>query len=239
MNPKTSSTRQPASDNKSLIIEDLPWYKNLFIHSADKFFMNFARANNFNYKQEGSIDMFQLSITKMHGDIDIRNVITGTYHQIEFRLFTAELTLKNVKGGWDDTVIEITLPYPVPQILITHSNENIKESVSMSNGIDITGTFGSFSKINTENYEFNKKISCHIRPGDEVIGLQILTPDVIELLLNNTSSYRDIEIVGNKLYVYLDGLVTKGNKLQSAFDFIGQITPKIRLLSKDFLSMRA
>jgi hypothetical protein len=234
MDSVATGASRPASLAEELIIEDLPWYKRLLLNAPARFYLSLAALNKFDYQAQGTLDMFSSSLNKLQGKVDIRNVITGHYGKRAFRLFTAELTLSKQKGGWDDTIIEITLPHQVPPILITHSGENIRESISPNNGIDLTGTFGSFSRATTENPDFNKRLVAHVKPGDEVEGLQILSPDVIEILVGSVGDFRDIEIVGNKLYVYLDDLVITAKKLLPAFELIDKLAPKLQLLSNDF-----
>ena len=226
----------PANSNlsKDLVVVNLPWYEKLLNHSEDKFFAKLAADNNFSYQKAGPIDGLSPLVANLKGTIEVGNIVDGLYHHRPFRLFTLSLTLKNVRGGWEDTVIEVNMPHSFPPILITHINENIKESVSTSNGIDLTGSLDHFSKVPTESPEFNKIFVAHVEPGNEVEGLQILPPDIIEILTNNASSFRDLELASNKFYTYLDGSVTSADKLIPALDFITQITPKFELLSADF-----
>lgn len=100
--------------------------------------------------------------------------------------------------------------------------------------IDMYLTEGRTEALATQGYtqqlrlegSFNRYFRVFMRPNTELEVLSLLTPDIMELLLQ-LRQY-EIELSDDStLYVYSDDYLTKQEGLESMFRFVGMLASKI------------
>lgn len=163
---------------------------------------NFAVKNGFHYSwtKTGSSKGIKLSgvINSAETRISASNVISGTYGDFTFKLFTFYR-----KGGY--TIMTVQLHNQYPHIVLD-SKANDKAF-----GSNISKFFGEESRIHLEG-DFENYFKAYAK-APVVDTLRILSPDMMQLMIDSGHKY-DIEIVGNSLniisnYKYADSTGTK------------------------------
>jgi hypothetical protein len=73
---------------------------------------------------------------------------------------------------------------------------------------------------------FNRYFTVYIRPNTATAVLSLLTPDVMELLVQLRKYEVELSDDGT-LYVYSDGYLTEQQELETMYRFMSALAPKI------------
>lgn len=153
-----------------------------------------------------------------------RNSISGKFADASFSLFDYQYTTGSGKNRrtYSLGVTQINLARKFPHILLDNKKDN---SVS---GFE----FDSSQKLELEG-GFNKIFNVYGPKEYEIEVLQILNPHVMSALIDMPEAF-DIEIIGDKLYIYNFGHSDKKKTYQAIFSAIEQLTSSTRNVQQTF-----
>ena len=81
-------------------------------------------------------------------------------------------------------------------------------------------------KISLESNDFNQCFSLYAEEGYHVEALQLLSPDFMDYLLHTSRTF-DIEIRGQYVYLYVDGIIQTKAKLKECYELARQMIDSI------------
>lgn len=146
------------------------------------------------------------------------NRLAATINQRTIVISNYQYTTGSGKNSQTHTVgiVELTLPHNLPNILLDSKANNygsfdsLSQFVSGSQKLSLEGNFDSYFTLYTpKNYERD--------------SLYFLTPELMQLLVSQGQNF-DIEIVDNKLKLYIKGGVTYTEQgLKSLFAIIDSL----------------
>jgi hypothetical protein len=205
------------------------WYYGLQNKFEAEFLSQFAQANGFTFSKTGQVDELYGTIFRMKGRQDISDIITGSYKGLPLRIFLFELTVGSGRSQqtWQDTVFEIDFSVQLPSLMVSKKSHNLT-----GNGLDVAGNFNG-SKLQLEG-DFSNNFDLLVPNGLQIEALQIFTPDVMEILQNLKDDFRSVELSGNKIYIYVNGYISKSSVLESAFQLAKTLINKLSLVANDF-----
>ena len=141
----------------------------------------------------------------------ITNVLEGVYKTVPLRIFTYRYVVITDSGDnqsstpFDYTVFEATLKGTVPDIL-AFSKKGIQYVPATALGFQD-------ESLRLEG-NFNDYFLLYVPKGREQEAYQIFTPDVMAVLIDKASGLH-FECVGNKVYIYKEGVITKREVFES------------------------
>lgn len=152
------------------------------------------------------------------------NEISGSFNGANFSLFDYRYTTGSGKNQRTYTlgVTQINLSRKFPHILLDNKKDS---SVS---GFE----FDNSQKLELEG-DFNKIFNVYGPKEYEIEVLQILNPHVMRALIDMPEAF-DIEIIGNKLYIYNFGHSDKKKTYQAIFSAIEQLSSSTRNVQQTF-----
>ncbi len=186
-------------------------------------FKAFARVNTFNYqKVDASLGLtgFIFSIGR---DQIYKDVVSGTYQKWPFLLFMFEYTVGygRTSHNYDRAVMAVNFNTPLPAfVLRRHKMFQLLEEEGES-----LKSYNYTEKITLEG-DFADHFEVYIRPNSQVDVLTILTPDVMQLLVN-LDKY-EIEMTSDGSFcVYCHGLITKTQSLLEMYQIVEAVSQKL------------
>ncbi|HEY5442736.1 MAG TPA: hypothetical protein VIJ68_04315 [Candidatus Saccharimonadales bacterium] len=113
------------------------------------------------------------------------------------------------------TVARVRLPKVLPHLLLSSkkSRAYIQKDLLDSQTLELEGDFNDYFKLQIEK-------------GQQVDALTVLTPDVMQVLVNYNKS-EDIEILGWNLYFILNGDKRAAEDVQSLIQSVVELTEQI------------
>ena len=185
----------------------------------------FAKANNFNFNENGVEINPSGSIFNIGREIKFSDMVTGSYDQWPLLLYIYSYSIgygKN-KHTSTQTVMSIAFNCKLPSFMMqkpTSDSEIFKEFYD-----EIAKKFGGLQRVSLEG-NFDKHFSVWINPGTQDDVLSILTPDVMELLLGLDQYEVELTKEGT-LYIYSAKDITKKQQLKDMYSVVQTIIPKI------------
>ena len=165
----------------------------------------------------------------------------GTYEGIPVRLYHYNTTIGSEKQQQElaFTVCEFTYLYHLPHISLSKKDKSINSfgvaieeshipALANSAPLKLEGDFNQFFVVATDE-------------GFEVIALEVLTPDVMAILIDQKDRI-DLESYGTKLYVYLPGYTSSKEGMatfyENATTLATLLAPHFREVDNDVVVMR-
>lgn len=186
-------------------------------------FKAFARANQFDY-QKGSAGLGQTGFIFSIGHSQFyKDVVSGTYQKLPLLLFMFHYTIGYGRNShtYDRAVMAINFNTLLPAfVLRRHRKFQLLEEERES-----LKSYNYTEKINLEG-DFADHFQVYIRPGTQVDVLTILTPDVMQILVN-LDKY-EIEMTSDGSFcVYCHGLITKTRSLIEMYQIVEVVSQKL------------
>lgn len=201
-------------------------------------FKAFAAANSFSFyknvpgmAQSGMI--FSLGHSQRYSD-----VVVGQYKSWVLNLFLYTYTIGYGKGShtYDRAVLAVYFNTSLPAFVLRRHN---KFQMLNEEGESLNRS-GYTQKVELEG-GFSDHFIVFIRPDTQDDVLAILTPDVMQLLLNLDKYELEMTYKGS-FYVYSHGFIDKTQSLVEMYQIVGAITSKLgadALRQRDLQSMQA
>ncbi|KKU86346.1 MAG: hypothetical protein A2667_00130 [Candidatus Wildermuthbacteria bacterium RIFCSPHIGHO2_01_FULL_47_27] len=175
------------------------------------FMQQFACANGFNYQRHGPHQISEEGSIFNRGRAQkIFNIVDGTFLHYPLRLFNYRHTIGSGRQNktFQYTVFELVFAANLPKIYL----DAHKSSTEKVSGWRIAGA----KRIELESNDFNKQFSLWIEEGRHIEALQIFAPDFMDELLHLPGKF-DLEIIGNQIYIYDDGIIRTKARLREMF----------------------
>lgn len=180
------------------------------------FWKEFAKVNNWNYKEGTGKALFGTSYTQSVPDIKaglmlnagnngfISNQIEGVIGDRPFRIFCFQFSIGSGKNSrlYCYTVFGFKSKGSFPNIFLNTKNN--------------TFAAGGGEKI-TLPPEFEEKFTLYAPRKYEIEALEIFTPDVMTKLIDNKFPY-DVEFVNQEILIFADGIVNSFPELEICFN---------------------
>ncbi len=199
-----------------LLLIPLLQYKYFKSRSEDAFIKNFAEKNKYSYQAHAE-NLFETATTYLkigHGQY-IDNIISGTHGGFPLRIFTYHTTVGENKNAETIrfTVFELEFVGSTLNILIDARKHPYPKSLLDHQKLQLEGNF-------------NDHFDLYISKGFHLETLQILTPDIMEILLD-TSKHFSLEFIHNKLYIYADTELSNSVDMVYMYEFSHSILRKL------------
>lgn len=189
----------------------------------------FALANNFTYTAQGTLTGLDGGLFYIGSNRRVFNLVSGTYQDYPITVFNYSYVTGSGKSAhtWHCTVFELDLQNTLPDILLKRVGQNFG---------------GPLCSIN-ENYlqlegDFNQYFMVDVTKGYEIETLQILSPDVMEKLIDNDPGF-SMEIVNNHLFIYANKTIQTTTDLNAFYAtaeyFVNTLGPTLAKL-KSYLN---
>ena len=181
-------------------------------------FREFAVINNLNFLEVDNPDSAKGSLFKHGHSKKLKNIVSGQLDDLPFRFFEYYYTKGYGKDSrtYDSTVLEITLPRNLPNMVI----DSLVESGNFF-GSTLPIQFDSSQKIVLEG-DFNKYFALYAPDNYGITALSILAPDVMQALMQHAAKC-DIEIIDNKLYFYWPDVSPHQDSVQEKFRTVEEV----------------
>lgn len=204
------------------------WIARIRKQFEDAFLEEFARANNYSFDKNDTVDETYGTIFRLNGDLRISDVVTGTYKNSDLRLFLYQLTVDAGRSQYTytDTVIELDLHGQLPHLLMMNRASKYRQ-------LGIAGASGLKNSPLQLEGDFNKYFTLYAPKGNEMEALEIFSPDTMALM-EDASKHFNVEFAGNRVYIYINGFVTTTGALTSAFALAKKLIEKIAPLADGF-----
>lgn len=185
----------------------------------------FARSNGFGY---------QLSSTSINGNGTIfshghsrrlRNIFSGELENMAFRYYDYRYVTGHGKYShtFELSVMEFTIPHQLPHFVI----DSLVEPQNYGSSV-LPIQFSQNQRINLEG-EFSRYFSLYAPDRQAVSALTLLAPDAMAVLMQHGAAC-DIEIVGDKVYLYWADTAADPNSMQEKFTTAQEV---IRVMSRN------
>ena len=184
----------------------------------------FCKDNNFSLQPVQNAGDKTGSLFKRGDSRLISNQISGADGDTKFSIYDYQYATGSGKSRsiHHFGVAEITLKRKFPHILVDNKRDG---SIS---GFE----FDKSQKLELEG-DFNTYFSVYGPKEYEIEVLQVLNPSVMVSLLSMHESF-DIEIIGDKLYIYNHGMSAKKRTFQAIFNAIEQLSTSTRGVQTSF-----
>jgi hypothetical protein len=174
------------------------------------FFKEFAQSVGFTYVGSGSLDTVKGKLFGLGNNAQIYNLITGTVQNFNVRLFAYSFDIgtgKN-KTTFKYSVFEIVFP----EAAMPEMGVNGKKGL-----MHIDCPVPKFDEKLSLEGDFNEDFTVRIQKGRQVDALQVLTPDVMEQLMQKGKNM-NFDLIDNGVYMYELKALTDTKRLKEFFD---------------------
>ncbi len=189
----------------------------------DNLLKSFANANGFNYQVSGQVPEQTGVLFFIGGDGDFEDVVSGTYDQWPFFIFTYRYTILESQNPvtYARTVFTINFFTPMPAFFLrkhhhlsyTEQNDEVIQSFGYTQLVELEG-------------DFSNHLQLYIRPDTQDDVLAVLTPDLMSLLVNLDTYEIEMSAAGD-FYVYSSHLIKSRQELMNLFSIIENLAAKI------------
>mgnify|MGYP001596145412 CR=1 FL=1 len=168
--------------------------------AMQRFMKEFARENNFDYYDSGSLEDVRGTLFERGHSKDISHVVAGKQGDFPVRFFHYQFSVQRGKepSTYYFTVAEITLRGPVPHVLM--------ESRGMFDFMSFRGKAHPAEVSLGET--FRRHFHVYTAKDFEIEAFEIFTPEVMEVLIEKAKGF-DLEFVENRIYVFTRGIITR------------------------------
>jgi len=152
---------------------------------------------------------------------EVEDIVSGYYLEHPLRLFTYHYSVGSGKRKrtYHHMVFELTFDTHLPRILVRSRKQNFR--FDHPNEVRLEGNF-------SDHFEFG------VDEQYEIEALQVFTPDFMAYLLDLPQPL-SIELIGNKLFLYADRVITKRHELHYFYEVarhlierLGPLLPRIK-----------
>lgn len=198
---------------------------------VQKTFMGqFAKRHGYQFTPAGELDDSKNLLLNVGKNQQMSNVVSGSTEGRPFRLYNFRLSTESFgsftssgKDWHDFTVFEVETKDSFPHIFLDADNIfDGKESLlqfKKKNFVSLEGDFSKYFKL-------------YAPKQYETETLQIFTPDVMKWLIEKAQVF-NLEFNGNRLYIYVYGVVEKKNVLNEMVELSRLLLKKFKpVLSK-------
>ncbi len=200
----------------------------------------FAHNNGFTFgSYKSTSSEHNIGSIFQHGhNTRIENCITGKLPgaDLPFNLYTYYYSIGSgrTEMEYDLQIMELELPRKLPQMVIDSTIE-----VGNGNMSTLPIDFDASQKIELEG-DFHKYFDLYAPDKYGISLLTIVAPDVMEVLLGFAANC-DVEIVGNRLYIYWPIPPKNKEKYEQIFNTAQEILAKTqtKLIAADIFSTKA
>jgi len=173
----------------------------------DEFMRQFADANGYQFSPTGDPTEFDGSIFQLGDSRQVSDVIRATYLGCPIVLLRYRFHRGKAIGEY--TVLQLQFDADMPDLFLQPAILPGSPFMSKTSGEDA-------EYVRLEG-DFSKVLSLDIQKGYEVEALEVLTPDVMEYLMDNCKNF-SIEILNNHLYVYDGQALDTEAKLNALYE---------------------
>jgi len=201
-----------------------------FYKNAQHIFMEqIAEKLKYGYSRIGNLDELTGNLFRIGHSQRMEDVISGKYQNLPIRIFNYYFSIGygKYRRNYQHTVFEIKLDTLLPNIVLLRK----QRFLSFLNNVDIKPLIGSKEKISLEG-NFDNYFSLYVPEDFEIEALQIFTPDIMADFIDKFQAL-NMEILGDKMYVYFGQTITTKKELLSAYDFIADFSTKLTEVLRD------
>jgi len=193
-------------------------------HNTAEVLQAFARSHGYRFDASGAINGSEGHIFAIGRNKRVFDVVSGKDNDDDIRCFNYKFTLNTGRDQVDVeiTVMEYDLQVSVPDLII-------EPAMLDELGLDLVIPEG-YKRLSLEG-NFDKKFHTYMISGSQVDILEILTPDVMEIMLDAGNKY-NTELAGTRLIISRDELAKSSDDLELMFDLGKALAAKIRSTAK-------
>ena len=152
------------------------------------------------------------------------NVVSGEMLGKKFKLFSYRYWVGSGRSevSYDQTIISADLSACFPYILLNSKKNQggSRQTLKAAEKLSLEGNFDDYFDFYTQN-------------ANRIDALSLITPDIMQTVIDATKMY-DIEIVGNKLFIYINGDKRNSFQVKNLFDGFGKLLVEIEHKSNTF-----
>jgi hypothetical protein len=195
--------------------------------AEDSFFEQFAKVNGFSFEKKALPSDLQGSLFFLGHSPVGRDLISGDYQQLPFCLFNYRYTVGYGKNShaYIYTVFRLQYTLPLPPIFLAS-----KRFIFGGNFLG-SPSAAAKEKIQLEG-DFNDSFNLWTKKGFEIETLQAFTPDVMATIEKSFTGCA-LEFINNQIYVYSHHMVAKDQELETIYQFVQYLAPKIAKLAQE------
>ncbi len=182
-----------------------------------------AKANNFQVieKIDKPEQQYIGSLLKAGKNQPVYSILKGIWAKRSFEIFNLIYVTREGRSSTTNYtgIIVVKLPRRLPNIIFDNKSDNFLGISSLGNA-----TPSSSQKVQLEG-DFNKYFDVYVPKDYERDMLYFLTPELMQLLIEEGKEY-DIEVIGDELYIYNNGMEFNFNdkdEFKSIFKLIESI----------------
>jgi hypothetical protein len=170
------------------------------------FARRFAAIMGYTFSDEAPFSTVSGDIFKLDNFGQIYDIASGTYRDHPLRIFEYQFSEGSGKSShtFHYTILEIQFAHPLPEMHVMKTATSAEDILTMSRAID--AHFSSPMKISLEG-DFDKYYSVYAPPDTQIEDLEVMTPDLMESLVDHCDEYQNIgfECHDDKLYLHATG----------------------------------
>lgn len=180
---------------------------------------SFASAHGYRFDAVGSIDRSVGNIFSVGINKRATNVVTYTENNENWRCFNYRYTIYSGHSGYDCrfTVLEYDLMMQLPDLAIVSAKLDDFEGSSQDGLGGGAGVPTGYQRLSLEG-NFDQKYHAYIIAGSQDGVLEILTPNVMEFLLDTPHNYH-VEMTGTRFILSQDEFAKNTDELEGMLDF--------------------
>lgn len=196
------------------------------------FMMQFAKANGLHYIGEGDVELMTGKLFDRGHSKNISHLTEGEIrgHLVKFFNYDFSVGHGKEKRTYNYWVTEVTFKGEAPDIVIESRSD-----------WDFSGFSRDHQKEMPVEGFFKKHFAVYVPEDFEIETLEIFTPEVMEQLVLRSKMY-NFEFIGDKLYIFKMGYISKMSELREFFStadyLVSTIAPRIFRLSDDVRAMK-
>jgi hypothetical protein len=177
------------------------------------FMQQFAMANNYHYREQGSLEEIGAPYLQMGHSRYIEDIVNGTYKGCPIKFFNFYCTIGHGKNQQhiSFTVCEIHYKTSLPRIFLDAHHHSLLTQ-------DIFASFKNEEILSLEG-DFNKYFTLYVPKGYEIEALQIFAPDVMAKLIDKSKLF-SLEFIGDHLYIYSSRPIETKNGLYELYELV-------------------
>ena len=205
------------------------WYDRISKRLESQLLLHYAKQHGLTFQAAGLIDDVYGQFFTIGYKQTVFDVITNDTDPHHERVFLYNYTIPEGKSSKivECSVAEYDLGSPVPELLfqrLVHGSNILERAVNI--GTTPTG----LEEIKLEG-DFNQTFRVLGRSEAEIENLQILAPDIMELLLTFPTKY-NLELAGSKLLFYRQGYVATDTEIDELRKWGQTLIAKIAPITK-------
>ena len=162
-----------------------------------------AKANNFQVieKIDKPEQQYAGSLLKAGKNQSVYSILKGIWAERSFEVFNLIYVTREGRNSSTNYagILVVKLPRKVPNIIFDNKSDNFLGVSSLGKAAP-----SSSQKVQLEG-DFNKYFDVYVPKNYERDMLYFLTPELMQLLIEEGKEY-DIEVIGDELYIYNNGM---------------------------------